>query len=80
MKTGEINNLSYFIAGDIDLDTVKINSLILPERTQCHIDAMAKPKDEMIAALRRMFNTNNQARPQRFGIQYLSRIDVLYLQ
>ena len=68
MKTGEINNLSYFIAGDIDLDSGKINSVILPERTQGHIDAMAKPKEEMIAALRRMFNTNNQARPQKFGI------------
>ena len=33
MKTDEINNLSYFIAGDIDLDSGKINSVILPERT-----------------------------------------------
>jgi len=48
IKTGEINNLSYFIAGDIDLDSGKINSVILSERTQGHIDAMAKPKEEMI--------------------------------
>ena len=68
MKTGEINNLSYFIAGDIDLDSGKINSIILPKRTQGHIDAMTKPKEEMIVALRRMFNTNNQDRPQKFGI------------
>jgi len=31
MKTGEINSLNYFIAGDIDLDSGKSNSLILPE-------------------------------------------------
>jgi len=71
MKTGKINNLSYFVAGDIDLDSGKINSLILPERTQGHIDTMAKPKEETIAAFCRMFNTNNQARPQKFGIWYV---------
>ena len=71
MKTGKINNLSYFVAGDIDLDSGKINSLILPGRTQGHIDAIAKTKEEIIAALRQMFNTNNQARPQKFGLWYV---------